>query len=70
MHNANAELLARFPGLTIETNRSGSTGYRVRVEGHKAKRISLDVGPEHPMFAEAYHCTKIGERVSCAHDFV
>lgn len=65
-----ADLLTRFPGLTIETNRNGSTRYRVRIEGQKTKRISLDIGPEHPMFVEAYYCARVGEKVSYAGDFV
>lgn len=64
-----AELRVRYPGLTIEFNRNGSPRYRVRVESAAKRKISLDIGPEHPLFIEAYYSARIGEKTSFADQF-
>lgn len=51
-----------FPGLLIEKHRSGVIRYRVRVEGNKAKRISIPVGPDHPDFGSYYWSARGGEK--------
>lgn len=50
-----------FPGLLIERNRNGSPRYRVRVEGDKARRITLPVGPDHQDFPHHYFAARVGE---------
>lgn len=50
-----------FPGLLIEQNRNGSPRVRVRVEGDKARRITLPVGPDHPDFPNYYYSARAGE---------
>ncbi|WP_273691709.1 tyrosine-type recombinase/integrase [Ketogulonicigenium vulgare] len=50
-----------FPGLLIEKHRNGSVRYRVRVEGNKAKRIAIPVGPDHPEFGNYYWSARSGE---------
>ena len=50
-----------FPGLLIERMASGALRYRVRVEGNKAKRIRLPVGPDHPDFGNLYWAARGGE---------
>lgn len=53
-----------FPGLLIERHRNGSLRYRVRVEGNKAKRIAIPVGPDHPDFANHYYAARAGQEWS------
>lgn len=50
-----------YPGLLIERNRNGSPRYRVRVEGMRARRITLPVGPDDPDFAHHYLAARAGE---------
>lgn len=51
----------KFPGLLAEKLPSGAIRYRVRVEGDKAKRIPIPVGPEHPDFGHHYCAARVGE---------
>lgn len=55
-----------FPGLLREPLPSGGTRYRVRVEGNKARRITLSVTPEHPDFAEHYYAARRGVKLAKA----
>lgn len=50
-----------FPGLLIEAHRNGAPRYRVRVEGNKARRIHIPVGPDDPDFAHHYYAARAGE---------
>lgn len=54
------DLRLKYPGLLIEKNRNGSPRYRVRIEGQKAKRITLNVAPDHPNFSEHYYAARSG----------
>lgn len=49
-----------FPGLLKEPLPSGAVRYRVRVKGHKARRIRLHVDPDHPKFREHYEAARQG----------
>lgn len=50
----------KFPGLLVEPLPSGGTRYRVRVQGHKALRITLPCGPDHPDFQRVYLAARAG----------
>lgn len=49
-----------FPGLLIEKHRNGSLRYRVRVEGDKARRIPIPVGPDDSDFMHHYLAARAG----------
>ncbi|MDS9468184.1 tyrosine-type recombinase/integrase [Paracoccus sp. MBLB3053] len=49
-----------YPGLLIEKHRNGALRYRVRVEGHKTRRVSIPVGPDDRDFANYYHAARAG----------
>lgn len=49
-----------LPGLLKERLPSGGYRYRVRVEGNKARRVRLNVGPDHPEFMEHYRAARVG----------
>jgi len=49
-----------YPGLLIEKHRNGKPRYRVRVEGHKQKRIAIPVGPDDAEFANYYFAARAG----------
>lgn len=55
------DVRVNFPGLLVEAHRNGTPRYRVRVEGNKAKRINIPVGPDHPDFAHHYYAARAGE---------
>lgn len=55
-----------FPGYVPETLRSGGTRHRVRVQGKRAQRITLPIGPDHPQFQEAYLAARAGETFTLA----
>ncbi|MCB5410466.1 site-specific integrase [Pseudogemmobacter faecipullorum] len=50
-----------YPGLLIEKHRNGKLRYRVRVEGNKARRIAIPVGPGDVDFVHHYHAGRAGE---------
>ncbi len=52
----------RFPGLVSERMASGELRYRVRVDGLKAKRITIPVGPDHEDFGHHYHAARAGKQ--------
>lgn len=54
------DLRVKYPGLLIEKNRNGSARWRVRMEGNKVKRITLNVTPDHSHFSEHYHAARAG----------
>lgn len=47
-------------GLLRERLPSGNFRFRVRVEGHKHKRVSLTIPPEHPDFLAHYRAARAG----------
>ncbi len=49
-----------FPGLTVETLKSGKQRIRVRVEGKPNQKIRINVGMEHPKFSEHYWSAREG----------
>ncbi|NOX41186.1 MAG: tyrosine-type recombinase/integrase [Alphaproteobacteria bacterium] len=49
-----------YPGLTIETLKSGKQRIRVRVEGFPNRKIRLNVGLDHPKFSEHYWSARAG----------
>ena len=49
-----------LPGLLKEMLPSGNYRYRVRVEGNKARRIRLHVGPDHEDFLIHYQAARRG----------
>lgn len=51
-----------FPGYLVERNRNGSPRYRVRVEGQKARKITIPVGHDHPDFPNHYFAARAGEQ--------
>lgn len=57
-----------FPGLTEERLPSGNKRWRVRVEGARARKITLPFGPEHPDFDSHYRAARAGERLSVPQD--
>lgn len=50
-----------LPGLLVERHRNGSLRYRVRVEGDKARRLHIPVGPDHADFLHHYHAARAGQ---------
>lgn len=48
-----------LPGYAPE-RRGGRTLHRVRVEGDKARRITIPVGPDDPAFWEHYYAARVG----------
>lgn len=55
-----------LPGLLRERMASGRYRYRVRVEGDKATRIPLAVGPEDRQFMEHYRAARAGVKLERA----
>ena len=55
-----ASMLVNLPGLLRERNRNGTPRWRVRVEGDKARRITLPVGPDDPDFRNHYEAARAG----------
>lgn len=51
------------PGLLCEPLPSGTARWRVRVEGDKARRITLPVDPAHPEFENHYRAARAGIRL-------
>jgi integrase len=49
-----------YPGLTIETLKSGKQRIRVRVEGFPNKKIRINVNLDHPKFSEHYWNARAG----------
>lgn len=54
------------PGLLKETTAAGAVRWRVRVAGDKTRRITLQVAPDHPSFAEHYRAARSGIRMGPA----
>ncbi|WP_127903396.1 hypothetical protein [Solirhodobacter olei] len=52
-----------YMGLCQEKTPGGKLRWRVRVEGNKAKRITIPVGPEHVDFTEYYEAARRGEKL-------
>lgn len=50
----------RMDGLLREKHRNGQPRWRVRVEGNKARRITIPVGPDHPDFLNHYYAARAG----------
>jgi integrase len=57
-----SDVKVNYTGLLIEPLKSGATRYRVRVEGQKARRITVPVGPDHPDFGHHYWAARAGEK--------
>lgn len=57
-----------YPGLLREPMPSGAIRWRVRVEGKKARRITLNVNPEHPTFREHYYAARAGIQLAPPED--
>lgn len=49
-----------YPGLTVETLKSGKKRIRVRVEGQPNRKIRLHIGMNHPKFSEHYWNARAG----------
>ncbi len=49
-----------YPGLLREPLPSGAIRWRVRVEGRKTQRVTLNVNPEHHLFREHYYAARAG----------
>ncbi|MBT2130087.1 tyrosine-type recombinase/integrase [Aliiroseovarius lamellibrachiae] len=49
-----------FPGLTVETLKSGKQRLRVRVEGFPNRKIRINVDLDHPKFSEHYWSARAG----------
>lgn len=54
------DMRTNYPGLTIETLKSGKKRIRVRVEGYPNRKIRLHVGLDHPKFSEHYWNARAG----------
>ena len=51
----------KITGYIRDKGRNGKIRHRVRVEGNKAKRIEIPVGPEIPEFWNYYYAARAGE---------
>lgn len=54
------DMRTNYPGLTIETLKSGKKRIRVRVAGFPNRKIRLNVGLDHPKFSEHYWSARAG----------
>lgn len=52
-----------YPGLTIETLKSGNKRIRVRVEGNPNRKVTLSVDLDHPQFSEHYWNARAGVKL-------
>jgi integrase len=52
-----------YPGLLPEKTPAGNPRWRVRVLGHKKKRITLGVPPGHPDFKDHYDAARRGKKL-------
>lgn len=55
-----------FPGLRDDKTAAGTLRWRVRVEGHPNKKITIPMGPGEPGFHEHYHAARAGEKLETA----
>ena len=53
----------QYPGLCSEVTPAGNPRWRVRVEGLKAKKITIPLGPGHPDFQLHYEAARQGRRL-------
>ena len=49
-----------YPGLTVETLKSGKKRARVRFEGHPNRKIRLNIRMDQPKFSEHYWNARVG----------
>jgi integrase len=54
------DMRKNYPGLTVETLKSGKKRIRVRAEGQPNRKIRLNVGMDHPKFSEHYWSARNG----------
>lgn len=54
------DVRTNYPGLTVETLKSGKKRIRVRVEGFPNRKIRLNVDLDHPKFSEHYWNARAG----------
>lgn len=54
----------KLPGLLFDKMPSGNYRCRVRVEGHRDRKIVLHVMPEDPDFMEHYHAARLGKSLN------
>ena len=53
----------QYPGLCQEKTPAGNVRWRVRVEGEKARKISMPVGPDHEHFQIHYDAARQGRKL-------
>ena len=52
-----------YPGLCYEKTPSGRPRWRVRIDGEKARKVTIPVGPGHEEFEDHYRAARVGERL-------